>query len=102
MQKKSKRILSMPGRSPDLPEMPAVVSEQLWVRPSSNLRQQPRHQEEGNITPSSAQRFLELADVALGLKKPTPNKKKAKALPPQTHHEKIIQHKRKVTSAASN
>jgi len=98
MQKKSKGMLSMPARTPHPPELPDIVSEQLWVRPSSNLRQHSRQAEEENITPASAQRFLELADIALGLKKTASNKKKTKSLVPESHHEKIIQHRRKHTS----
>jgi hypothetical protein len=44
----------------------------LWINPHSNLRgpDGDRSREQGNITPDAGARFLELADIALGLKKP--------------------------------
>jgi hypothetical protein len=57
-------------------------SKDLWVNPRSNIRGPDGNRawdNSGNITPNSGARFLELADVALGLKKPTAKKKKAAA-----------------------
>src|SRR5215467_496572 len=54
----------------------------LWINPRSNLRGPEGNRawdNQGNISPSSGSRFLELADIALGIKKPTPKKKKAAA-----------------------
>jgi hypothetical protein len=76
-------------RSSRLSELPATLSsatlqKELWVRPNSNLRQQARRGD-ANITPTSGQRFLELADVALGMKKTAPPRKKPKSVPAATH-----------------
>lgn len=76
------------------PELPPEAAEELWVRPNYNLRQQRQKTSDGNITPESGQRLLELADIALGLKKSAPAKRKSKALPAEAHHEKM-QQKRK-------
>lgn len=54
----------------------------LWVNPRSNIRGPDGNRAwdtGGNISPNSGARFLELADIALGLKKPEPKKKKAAA-----------------------
>lgn len=56
------------------------VSEDLWINPRSNIRGPEGDrawENSGNISPSSGARFLELADIALGLKKPASSKKKA-------------------------
>jgi hypothetical protein len=56
------------------------LSKDLWVNPRSNLRGPDGNRawnNQSNISPTSGARFLELADVALGLKKPAPKKKKA-------------------------
>lgn len=43
----------------------------LWINPHSNLRGPDGDRTGGrNITPDAGARFLELADIALGLKKP--------------------------------
>lgn len=76
------------------PELPPEGADELWVRPNYTLRQQRQKPSEGNITPESGQRLLELADIALGLKKPSAAKKKSKALSAEAHHEKM-QHKKK-------
>ena len=56
------------------------VSEDLWINPRLNLRGTDGNRagdNQGNISPNSGARFLELADVALGLKKPsTPGRRK--------------------------
>lgn len=56
------------------------ADRELWINPRSNLRgpQGSRAWDNtGNISPTSGERFLELADVALGIKKPAHKKKKA-------------------------
>jgi len=56
------------------------VGKDLWINPRSNLRGPEGSRawdNEGNISPRSGARFLELADIALGLKKPSPKKKRA-------------------------
>jgi hypothetical protein len=63
------------------PKKPGLdLSRDLWIAPRSNLRGQEGNRawdNRGNISPDSGARFLELADVALGLKKPEIRKKKA-------------------------
>jgi len=57
-------------------------AKDLWINPRSNLKGPEGNRawdNQGNISPSSGTRFLELADIALGIKKPTPKKKKAAA-----------------------
>lgn len=52
----------------------------LWVNPSRNFRGidgDRAWNNNGNITPGSGARFLELADVALGLKKPEKKRKRS-------------------------
>src|SRR5215471_8085126 len=63
-------------------------SRDLWINPKSNLRGVNGNrawENEGNITPSTGSRFLELADIALGLRKPLPKKRKAAAAGVGTH-----------------
>ena len=58
------------------------VAKDLWINPRSNIRGPDGNRawdSSGNITPSSGTRFLELADIALGIKKPAPKGKKAVA-----------------------
>ena len=58
------------------------TSKDLWINPRSNLRGADGNRgwdTRGNISPISGARFLELADVALGLKKPPLPRKKKKA-----------------------
>lgn len=59
------------------------VSNDLWINAKSNIIKGPdgnrAWDSRGNISPSTGSRFLELADIALGIKKPTPKKKKAAA-----------------------
>ncbi len=55
------------------------LAPEVWVRPSFTLKgdRGERAWENGNgVAPSNA-RLLELADLALGLKKPEPKKKQA-------------------------
>jgi len=58
------------------------LDKDLWVNPKSNIRGPDGNRawdNAGNISPNSGSRFLELADIALGLKKPIARKKKAAA-----------------------
>lgn len=66
------------------PKLPKVnVAKDLWISTRSNLRGPDGNRawdNQGNLSPNSGARFLELADIALGLKKPTtPKKEKAAA-----------------------
>lgn len=65
----------MPRKSKPHSSSTRDVSKDLWISPRSNLKGPNENQ--GNITPSSGSRFLELADIALGLKKAAPRKKRA-------------------------
>lgn len=63
------------------------LAKGLWVNPRSNLRGPEGNRawdNQGNISPNSGARFLELADIALGLKKAEPKKKAAAAGAHQT------------------
>lgn len=58
------------------------IAKDLWINPRSNLRGPDGNRawdNQGNISPGSGARFLELADIALGLKKSATKKKKAAA-----------------------
>jgi len=49
------------------------AAEEMWINPDSNLRGPDGNrawQSTGNIAPASGAKFLELADIALGIKKP--------------------------------
>ena len=65
------------------------VDKDLWINPKSNIIRGSEGNrawdKAGNITPSSGARFLELADIALGLKKPIAKKKKAAAAGSGSH-----------------
>lgn len=57
-------------------------SKDLWVNPRRNMRGTDGNRawdNKGNISSSTGTRFLELADIALGLKEPAPKKKKTAA-----------------------
>lgn len=63
------------------------LSRDLWISPTLNLRG--RHGDRawdrsGNLPPGAGMRLLELADIALGLKKHTPQAKAASAPAHQT------------------
>ena len=62
----------------------------LWINPLVNLRGAEGNRawdNSGNIRPGSGARFLELADIALGVKKPTQKTRKAVGAPASaTHH----------------
>jgi hypothetical protein len=60
------------GKAPDL-------SKGLWINPNLNLRgaQGNRADNRSNINPDNGARLPELADVALGLKKPAAREKRA-------------------------
>lgn len=54
-------------------------SKNLWINPRRNMRGTDGNRawdNKGNISSSTGARFLELADIALGLKEPAPTKKK--------------------------
>jgi len=56
------------------------ISKDMWINARSNLRGPDGNRawdNQGNIGPESGARFLELADIALGHKKPAPQKTKA-------------------------
>jgi hypothetical protein len=56
------------------------TAKDLWVNPRSNLRGVDGSRawdNGGNISPASGARFLELADIALGLKKPASKRRRA-------------------------
>lgn len=66
------------SRKPNVPQ--AGLAKDLWINPRSNIRGPDGNrawENSENISPSSGARFLELADIALGLKKPASSKKKA-------------------------
>lgn len=66
---------AQPRRSPVVD-----LAKDLWISPRMNLKGPDGNRAwdtSGNITPTSGSRFLELADVALGHKKPPLPKKKA-------------------------
>lgn len=77
-----------------LPEGEDADAQELWVRPNYSLRPERLQASEGNVTPESGQRLLELADIALGFKKPAAQGR-SKALPAEAQHEKMLQQKRK-------
>jgi hypothetical protein len=56
------------------------ISDEMWINPKSNIKgdRGNRAYDDRLGVPNSA-RFLELADMALGLKKPESKKKKAAA-----------------------
>jgi len=57
------------------------LAKDLWINPRSNLRGPDGNrawQNDGNISPGTGSRPLELADIALGLKKPASNANKRK------------------------
>lgn len=63
-------------------------SKDLWINPKSNIKGPDGNRawdNNGNISPNSGSRFLELADIALGTRKPEPKKKKAAAASAGTH-----------------
>jgi hypothetical protein len=56
------------------------LSKDLWISPRLNLRGRDGDRawdSSGNLLPGAGARFLELADIALGIKKPAARKKKA-------------------------
>lgn len=65
------------------------LKKDLWINPRSNLRGPDGDRgrgTQGNISPSSGSRFLELGDIALGLKHPRPKRKKAATAANDGHH----------------
>jgi hypothetical protein len=59
----------------------AYSNNQLWIAPSHSLKERAPKIGWGarRDEPSQSNRFLELADIALGLKKPHPQKKRRAA-----------------------
>jgi hypothetical protein len=56
------------------------LSKDMWINPKSNLKGERGDRAWDNrLGVPSGTRFLELADIALGLKKPEPQKKKSAA-----------------------
>ncbi len=80
-------------------ELSSSMSDQLWVRPNSNLIQ-PKDADGRNITPASGKKLLELADVALGLTKGNAARK-SKLLPAEAHSQGLLQRKSKERSQAN-
>lgn len=67
-------------------------AKDLWINPQSNLRGPDGDRawdNQGNISSHSGARFLELADTALGLKRPTAKKKRADAVASHSKSESI-------------
>jgi hypothetical protein len=79
---------------PSAMELASSVSDQLWVRPNSNLVQQRKEIDARNINPANAKKLLELADVALGLTKGKAAMK-PKLLPAQARHQWLVERKSK-------
>jgi len=70
------------ARKKNNPKKPAVLfsAEDLWIAPKSNLKGEngDRAWNDRGVTPTGS-RLLELADIALGLKKPEPARKRRAA-----------------------
>ena len=63
-----------------------AADDEVWINPKSNLKGARGDRGFDNrFGDASNSRFLELADVALGLKKPLPKKKKATSTNAATH-----------------
>jgi hypothetical protein len=75
-------------------ELTSSMSDQLWVRPNSNLSRDPKEADARNITPASGKKLLELADIALGLPKGKAVRK-SKLLTAEAHHQRLLQRKSK-------
>ena len=74
------------------PRRPKVdLAKDLWISPHLNLRGRNGDRawdRSGNLLPGAGARFLELADIALGIKKPVQqNSKAAKPLAHETTKE---------------
>jgi len=64
-------------------------AQDLWINPRSNLKGPDGNRawsNAGNISPQSGALFLELAEIALGVKKPAPKHRKAAAAAAGAHH----------------
>jgi len=81
---KKKRLSTQRGSTVDL-------SKDLWISPHLSLRGPNGDRawdRSGNLLPGAGARFLELADIALGIKKPVQqNSKAAKPLAHETTKE---------------
>ncbi len=74
------------------PRKPLDSPEQVWIAPRPGNTSFPRIFEPAGVSPSN--RYLDFADIALGEKKPSLRKKKAKdvvthAQPDQKHQGKV-------------
>lgn len=82
MQKKHPKVnVEGIARPSEAGQTPSSRQNQLWVRPNMNLHHENR--EAGELAAANsgnAQKFLELANIALGLQKPANARKKAKAV----------------------
>ncbi|HEY6969040.1 MAG TPA: hypothetical protein VJA94_07550 [Candidatus Angelobacter sp.] len=61
------------GRSGNSGKSKLDLSKDLWIAPRLNLRGENGNRawdRSGNLPPGAGARFLELADIALGIKKP--------------------------------
>lgn len=70
----AKKVRSIKPRKPE-----ADLSKDLWISPHLSLRGKDGNrgwERSGNLPPGAGARFLELADIALGIKKPAGHKKK--------------------------
>jgi len=67
----SDNVALMPKKSDKQPE----VSKDLWIAPRHSLKGQAGERESRSGAPNSS-RLLELADIALGVKKPAGRKKR--------------------------
>ena len=78
-------------RKPKARALASDLSKQMWINPHSNLRGPDGDRgwnNQGNISPGSGARFLELADVALGLKHPP--------MPPRKKPHTVVVHVKKL------
>jgi hypothetical protein len=65
---------------PKKPKPAETAPDEVWINPNSNLKGTRGNRAfDGRLGLPSSSRLLELADVALGLKKPEPKKKKKTA-----------------------
>jgi hypothetical protein len=81
MQKKSRKPPACNAM-----ELGSSISDQLWVRPNSTLVQGPKQRHPRSMTPATGKKLLELADVALRVKKRSVAKKRAKLFATEAHN----------------
>lgn len=68
----------MPARKKSSSSKPATTD--LWLAPKSNLKSEPRYGLWRDVNNAPSSRLLELADIALGFRKPVPPQKRRFAL----------------------